>query len=238
MSHLRPLAVIIYLSNLVSGYPFILFPDQVVFPDQVASMRRDLEETHESWLHNCTENDEMPYFDKKEEKFECYPLFNQGPCDQDSWLILDKNQPNKTICVEHDYEIWLHNCTENDEMPYFNNKEEKFECYPLLSPGPCDPGSWLVLDRNQPNKTICAKHCNNVEHNNEIENEYQDIYHNGTCKSYDQYCLICPAGQKLYTNAFGEGECDCIEGFLPFIEKNKSLSCYQEFLQGPCPQGL
>ena len=28
-----------------------------------------------------------------------------------------------------------------------------------------------------------------------------------------------------------------MEGFLPYIEKNESFSCYQEFLQGPCSEG-
>ena len=32
------------------------------------------------------------------------------------------------------------------------------------------------------------------------------------------------------------GQCGCMDGFLLHIEKNGSMSCYQEFLQGPCPK--
>ena len=30
------------------------------------------------------------------------------------------------------------------------------------------------------------------------------------------------------------GECTCLDGFLPNIEKNHTLDCYQEHLKGPC----
>jgi hypothetical protein len=31
------------------------------------------------------------------------------------------------------------------------------------------------------------------------------------------------------------GDCECREGFLPWTEKDGQITCYQEFLQGPCP---
>ena len=33
------------------------------------------------------------------------------------------------------------------------------------------------------------------------------------------------------------GQCGCMEGFLLHIETNGSISCHQEFLQGPCGEG-
>ena len=33
------------------------------------------------------------------------------------------------------------------------------------------------------------------------------------------------------------GECGCIKGFLQHFNKNESLTCYQEYLQGPCQEG-
>jgi len=135
------------------------------------------------------------------------------------------------------YEFFINKCTEKDEMPYYNQILKQYECYPLLSQGPCDPGYWLILDKDQPNKAVCAEElC--------LEKDFEDyddnpiVYYNGCKNKYDiLYDDICPYGQELMTNAFGEGECDCIEGFLPYIEENESVSCYQEFLQGPCPQG-
>ena len=36
---------------------------------------------------------------------------------------------------------------------------------------------------------------------------------------------------------FFSGECSCLEGLLPHIGEEDTLSCYQEFLQGPCKDG-
>ena len=36
---------------------------------------------------------------------------------------------------------------------------------------------------------------------------------------------------------FFPGECSCLEGFLPHFGVEGTLSCYQEFLQGPCKEG-
>merc|ERR1711962_367166 len=138
------------------------------------------------------------------------------------------------------YEFFINKCTEEDEMPYYNQILKKYECHPLLSQGPCKPGYWLVLDKDQPNKAVCAEELCKENHEYEYE-DYEDnlidkVNYNGGCvDKYDPD--ICPYGQELLTNAFGEGECDCMEGFLPYIEENESVSCYQEFLQGPCPQG-
>jgi len=77
--------------------------------------------------------------------------------------------------------------------------------------------------------------CDSV--NDEFEDfSFYEVLFNGECKSNNDF-KACPSGQELLTNAFGIGECGCMEGFLPYIEKNESFSCYQEFLQGPCSEG-
>jgi len=151
------------------------------------------------------------------------------------------------IIKERKYGFWINECTQKDEMPFFNEILDEYECHPLLSQGPCEPDSWLILDKNQPNKAVCAEElCKNTESDYDKLDDYDDydyyndykifdVNFNGKCHN-NQHMNNCPPGQKLLTNAFGDGVCDCMEGFLPYIEKNESFSCYQEFLQGPCPQ--
>jgi len=256
MISLTALLVIIYFSSLVSSSPFILFPDEI------EQMREEAGKTYESWINKCTERDEMPFFNRLLKTYECYPLLSQGPCDPGSWLILDKNQPNKAICTEElctpeydiDHVFYNAKCQDNHDLsicpphqelltnafgegecycmegflPYIE-KKESLECYPLLSQGPCETGSWFILDKNQPNKAICAEELcttDNIHH----------VFYNGKCQDSHEIDM-CGPRKELLTNDFGEGECYCMEGFLPYIEKNESVSCYQEFLQGPCDQG-
>jgi len=161
-----------------------------------------------------------------------------------------------------EYQYWLDNCTKEDEMPYFNETLNVYQCYPLLTQGPCEPNEWFVLEESQPNKTVCVeKPCisESISNSQElgdsiinfnyedgsttdsVDDEFEDfsfyeVLFNGECKSKNDF-TVCPSGQELLTNAFGIGECGCMEGFLPYIEKNESFSCYQEFLQGPCSEG-
>ena len=82
-------------------------------------------------------------------------------------------------------------------LPYIE-KKDSLECYPLLSQGPCDPGSWLILDKNQPNKAICTEELCTPEY------DIDHVFYNAKCQ--DNHDLsICPPHQELLTNAFGEG---------------------------------
>ena len=56
-----------------------------------------------------------------------------------------------------EYQYWLDNCTKQDEMPYFNETLNNYQCYPLLTQGPCEPNEWFVLEESQPNKTVCVE---------------------------------------------------------------------------------
>ena len=46
------------------------------------------------------------------------------------------------------------------------------------------------------------------------------------------YCDIVKLNSRIKLDSFS-GECDCIDGFLPW--PNDPL-CYPEFSQGPCPE--
>merc|ERR1740129_1235116 len=133
-----------------------------------------------------------------------------------------------------EYQYWLDNCTKRDEMPYFNETLNIYECYPLLTQGPCEPNEWFVLEETQPNKTVCVeKPCisdsnsqdlgdsiinlNQSDFNYEdcsttdsVNDEFEDfsfyeVLFNGECKSKDDF-KACPFGQELLTNAFGIGK--------------------------------
>jgi len=128
------------------------------------------------------------------------------------------------------YESWINECTGKDEMPFYNRTLKNYECYPLLSQEPCEPGFpglfWIKISQIKPSAEEPCTPEYDIDH----------VFYNGKCQDHHNI-KICPLRQELMTNAFGEGECYCIEGFLPYIEKNESVSCYQEFLQGPCDQG-
>ena len=42
-------------------------------------------------------------------------------------------------------------------MPYFNETQKDYQCYPLLTQGPCEPNEWFVLDKKQSNQTVCLE---------------------------------------------------------------------------------
>ena len=127
-------------------------------------------------------------------------------------------------------------------MPYFNETLNNYECYPLLTQGPCEPNEWFVLEESQPNKTVCVeKPCisesnsqdlgdSTVNFNYEdgsttesVDDEFEDfsfyqVLFNGECKSNTDF-KACPSGQELLTNAFGIGKCGFSKQYFkgPFI---------------------
>ena len=56
-----------------------------------------------------------------------------------------------------EYKLWLDDCSQFDEMPYFNKTSESYDCYSIISVGPCKPGEWFVLDKNKPEQAICVE---------------------------------------------------------------------------------
>ena len=75
---MKALAIfLIYNFTIVSCVPAFFFPDE-------------FEKLYQTWLTTCTENEEMPYFNKSLNSFQCYPILEQGPCEPKFWFVLDK----------------------------------------------------------------------------------------------------------------------------------------------------
>jgi len=39
------------------------------------------DDKYNKWLEDCIENEEMPFFNKTTNSYECYPILEQGPCE-------------------------------------------------------------------------------------------------------------------------------------------------------------
>merc|ERR1712038_358245 len=141
-------------------------------------------------------------------------------------------------------------------MPQFNRATGKFQCYQLLTQGPCDEGEWFVLDEEVrfPKKdgkaealptAICKlKECDSVEIeriNGTIWNITQVMF-NGKCTPVTS-SEECDGDHKVVlVNPFGEGECGCKDSFTEWnsegeVEFSNEAKCHQEYLQGPCDSG-
>ena len=79
--------VFICTFTIASCVPAFFFPDQ-------------FEKLYETWLDTCTENEEMPYFNKSLNTFQCYPILEKGPCEPNYWFVLDAETPHEAHCVE------------------------------------------------------------------------------------------------------------------------------------------
>ena len=65
--------------------------------------------------------------------------------------------PKDKDSKDKDYQKWLDNCTPFDEMPYFNKSTNTYDCYPTLDVGPCKPGEWFVLQKDNPKYAECVE---------------------------------------------------------------------------------
>ena len=95
-------------------------------------------------------------------------------------LILSGFTTTVTGGKDSEYELWLENCTKNEEMPYFNETVNEYECYPILEQGPCEPNYWFVLDQHKTSSAKCAKKLIHDKKN-------------------------CPPNQEILPNPFGIG---------------------------------
>ena len=48
-------------------------------------------------LNKCLNKDMMPYYDSEE----CYPLFEQGPCAENEWFVLDSKVKDTVLPIAH-----------------------------------------------------------------------------------------------------------------------------------------
>ena len=114
-------------------------------------------------------------------------------------------------------------CTPFDEMPYFNESSNSYDCFPTLDVGPCKPKEWFVLDKNNPRYAICVEQkcaCGPVLEDSydygdgEEESECQDNINEQGYNYIDFYgeCLEsratkpCPFGQWLVPDVYGVGK--------------------------------
>ena len=114
------------------------------------------------------------------------------------------------------YKLWLDNCSQFDEMPYYNKTSESYDCYSIMSVGPCKPGEWFVLNKNKPEQAICVEQkcaCMPVSEYDYSTEDYIDIQpelDSDKCElNLDENNLV------YYSHVEYEGECYEIEDSTP-----------------------
>lgn len=97
---------------------------------------------------------------------------------------------------------------------------QRGSCYYPLSSEPCEEGEWAVV--TSLNMLACQP----------LPCEPSKVLFNGKCiHMYDT--LACPAvGERLFVNKYGEGVCDCDDGW----GRGEDGRCYQEFTRGFCQE--
>eukprot|EP00095_Tigriopus_kingsejongensis_P012755 maker-scaffold30_size591359-snap-gene-2.12 protein:Tk12755 transcript:maker-scaffold30_size591359-snap-gene-2.12-mRNA-1 annotation:"conserved hypothetical protein" len=108
----------------------------------------------------------------------------------------------------------------------------QYGCTKLTTQGHCMSGEWLVLDRNSKSDVLQG-----VCRPRPCVEGYAFVPTNETCEPIGSQEL-CPSGQELLINPYGEAECDCFGHLLPVYDKDsKAFKCYPEFSPLPCPPG-
>jgi len=166
---------------------------------------------YNKWLDGCTPFDEMPYLDKETNTYDCFETLAVGPCKPKEWFVLNKDNPKYAICVE-----------------------QKCPCKP--PPGPDEYVYVYEGDEADEGDSEADKEAECLD---TIEEEgyiyLQDF--NGTCVEVTD-TKSCPFGQWLLPNVYGESECYCANNYLSQNDEDGALiTCYQEFLRGPCKEG-
>jgi len=153
-------------------------------------------------------------------------------------------QPDKIevfISTEDIYNQALESCATNSstpfDMPYYDRKQKGYVCHTLLTKGPCvhHENWWLVLDKESTLAKCLPKKC--VQE----EKTYDFIQFGDDCvdpKDLDSVEKNCGVNQKLGLNPFGEGVCECANGFLEVYDQDNNLSCQLEYCQGICEEGF
>jgi len=173
--------------------------------DNLAKDSEDKE--YKKWLDGCSPFDEMPYFNKSTNTYDCFPTLDVGPCKPKEWFVLNKDNPKYATCEEqkcacgpdYEYDYYELGDSESEEENEKRKEEECLtnigddgytfldfngECVEAKDQSKCDFGQWLVPNVFGEAECFCA------------DNYLPDYYQNGSLKA-----------------------------------------CYQEFLQGPCKEG-
>lgn len=148
---------------------------------------------------------------------------------------------SKPLTAEVDVIVFPNNSQKISEVYNRFSKSEK-ECFKkgqvlynglcetLLKNATCSEGQWLILDYNsmklpQPQiRPKCAtRHC------------LKNLYYwpdNGKCYSKLSSSTVCPVGNELADDIFGDGVCQCKED-PPHGPVNNG-TCYPLYSRGPC----
>jgi len=106
-------------------------------------------------------------------------------------------------------------CPEPDTFPHVLGG-----CYPALSSKPCKEGEWLVLINTT--MLVCqVRQC-----------KKEQIMFDGACVHMFDTAACPTIGERLYVTEYGEGVCDCDDGW----GRGEDGRCYQEFTQGFCQE--
>jgi hypothetical protein len=107
------------------------------------------------------------------------------------------------------------NCQDPETFPFRGDS-----CNYPLSTSPCEEGEWAVVTSS--NMLACKP----------LPCEHSKVLFNGKCiHMYDT--VACPAvGDRLFVNKYGEGVCDCDDGW----GRGEDGRCYQEFTRGFCQE--
>ena len=105
-------------------------------------------------------------------------------------------------------------------MPYFNETLNIYQCYPLLTQGPCEPNEWFVLEETQPNKTVCVeKPCISESNSQELGDSLINFNYEDGSTTDTQRFQMTKTRQKLHKkrgSLLGNEELDFKGGFANF----------------------
>jgi hypothetical protein len=126
-------------------------------------------------------------------------------------------------------------CTSDDRLalPGRNPTTGEWDCFNIATLGPCPEDSqWFVADSERqaagdPVGVCVERKCP----------EFGKVWYRGECQETER-TGVCMTGMELLINPFGEGECSCISGFIPYNNEQGFPVCHQENLQGPCQDGF
>ena len=84
-------------------------------------------------------------------------------------------------------------------MPFFNETLNIYQCYPLLTQGPCEPNEWFVLEETQPNKTVCVeKPCISESNSQELGDSLINFNYEDGSTTDTQRFQMTKTRQKLH----------------------------------------
>uniref|UniRef100_A0A1B6MCM0 DUF4789 domain-containing protein n=1 Tax=Graphocephala atropunctata TaxID=36148 RepID=A0A1B6MCM0_9HEMI len=160
----------------------------------------------------------------------CCAVHTQSSFIETDSIVFPETENDTTPSNPFDISEKLKECITDNSKIEFNG-----ECRSLLTTeGACPEGEWLVLDllsASLPQLKIqgkCAtRRCEPKQHY--WLDQRRCVYPNESSS-------LCPQGNTISTDYFGDGFCECIKEPIHARER-RSGRCYQVFTRGPCVNG-